>query len=386
MGFLSGRVTCCRFRVGKSAPRMFGPEHLEKLEDAAIGRQRVAMGDGSQMGWIAGDHILDTKFELEKNIVNGVLQFALRVDEIKIPGDLLRAYAQVELEGLSAENPSGHPSAKQRREARLLAKEKLEQEAKDGRFLRRKSIPVLWDSQSNELLYGSASITAVDRLHSLFKQSFDRPLEFLGAGKRAFELAEPHQTTRAVDDATPTAFVASHGQEIAWVSDETNRDFLGNEFLLWLWHFSEHVGDSIKLSDDSDVIFMIARSMSLECPRGQTGKESISSDAPGKLPESLRALQSGKLPRKVGLTLVRHGITYEVNLQAETLTIGGAKLPVPEEGDERARLEERVDLIRSLLETIDLTYEAFLLKRLTPEWKKEHDSLKKWLSREPKGS
>ncbi len=382
MGFLSGRITCCRFRVGKSAPRMFGPEHLEKLADAAIGRQRVAMGDGSQMGWIAGDHILDTKFELEKNVVNGVLQFALRIDEIKIPGDLLRAYTQVELEGLSANNPSGHPSGKQRREARMLAKERLEQEAKDGRFLRRKAIPVLWDSQSNELLFGSASVSSVDRLHSLFKQSFDRNLEFLGAGRRAFELAEPHQTTRAVDDATPTPFTSSQGEDVAWVSDETNRDFLGNEFLLWLWHYLEHVSDTIKLSDDSEVVCMLARTLSLECPRGQTGKESISSDVPGKLPEAVRALQAGKLPRKAGLTLVRHGNAYELTLQAETMTIGGAKLPVPEEGDERARLDERVDLIRALLETIDLTYEAFLLKRLTPDWKKEHESLKKWLSRE----
>jgi len=384
MGFLSGRITCCRFRVGKSAPRMFGPEHLEKLTDAAIGRQRVAMGDGSQMGWIAGDHILDTKFDLEKNVVNSVLQFALRIDEIKIPSDLLRAYTQVELEGLSAENPSGHPSARQRREARLNAKERLEQEAKDGRFLRRKMIPVLWDSQSNELLFGSASESSIDRLHSLFKQSFDRPLEFLGAGKRAFELAEPHQTTRAVDDATPTAFVASHGTEIAWVSDETNRDFLGNEFLLWLWHYLEHVSDTITLSDGSEVACMLARTLTLECPRGQTGKESISSDGPGKLPEAVRAAQAGKLPRRAGLTLVRQGNAYELSLAAETMTIGGAKLPVPEEGDERARLDERVDLIRSMLETIDLTYEAFLLKRLTPDWKKEHDALKKWLSRESK--
>src|SRR5262249_53734441 len=113
MGFFAGRLTCLRFKVAGRGPRSFGPEHLEKLDDNAIGKQRVASADGSQAGWIAGDHILDTRFDLAKNVINDTLQFALRVDTLAIPNDLLRAYTQVELEGLAADNPSGRPSARQ---------------------------------------------------------------------------------------------------------------------------------------------------------------------------------------------------------------------------------------------------------------------------------
>src|ERR1700692_4754010 len=80
MGFFSGRLTCLRFKVTGRGPRTFGPEHLEKLAAHAIGKQRVASADGTQAGWIAGDHILDTRFDLAKNIVNDALHFALRVD------------------------------------------------------------------------------------------------------------------------------------------------------------------------------------------------------------------------------------------------------------------------------------------------------------------
>ena len=66
--------------------------------------------DGVEAGWIAGDHILDTKFDLAKNIVNDTLQFALRIDSQKVPADLFRAYTAVELEGLAASNPSGRAS------------------------------------------------------------------------------------------------------------------------------------------------------------------------------------------------------------------------------------------------------------------------------------
>src|SRR5580700_3135791 len=69
MGFFSGRVACSRYRVTGRSPRQFGPEHLERLAAHAIGKQRVASADGVEVGWVAGDHILDTRFDLAKNIV-----------------------------------------------------------------------------------------------------------------------------------------------------------------------------------------------------------------------------------------------------------------------------------------------------------------------------
>jgi hypothetical protein len=380
MGFLSGRVTCMRFRVMGKSIRNFGPDELAMLAENSIDKQRVASSDGSQAGWIAGDHILDTSFDLAKNVVNDALHVAMRVDEMKMPSDLLRAYYQVELSALAATNPSGFASAKQKRQAREYARDRLENEAKDGRFMRRKAIPVLWDAPSNELLVGTTSVTALDRLITLFHYTFDRKFEMLGAGRQAFNLAEINQQTRHVDDAKPTTFVpGAPGGEIAWMTDENNRDFLGNEFLLWLWYWLENESDTIKLSDDSEIALMIARSLALECPRGQFGRESISSDGPSKLPEAHRAIQAGKLPRKMGITLVRHEAQYELTLQAESLAINGAKLPPPEEEDARARTEERITQIRALLETLDLLYANFLQHRLSDNWTKETAKIKKWL-------
>jgi hypothetical protein len=383
MGFFSGRVTFGRYRVAGRSPRIFKPEHLDKLAAHAIGKQRATTADGIEAGWTAGDHILDTRFDLAKNIVNDTLHFAIRIDQQKIPGDLLRAYAQVELEGLAKNNPSGLPSQRQRREARDAARERLEQEAKDGRFLRRKAYPLLWDAQSNELLVGTTAVTVLDRLHTLFQQTFGVGFEALTAGRQAFNLAELREQTRGVDDARPSVFVPGvTPADLAWVPDEASRDFLGNEFLLWLWFMLDADNDTLPLSDGSEVAAMLARSLVLECPRGQTGKESISSDAPGRLPEARRAIQAGKLPRKAGLTLVRHDRQYEVSLQAETLAVSGARLPAPEEGEERARLEERVTLLRHLLETLDLLYDSFGKVRLGENWPKELARVQKWLQRE----
>src|SRR5262249_43455764 len=145
--------------------------------------------------------------------------------------DLLRAYTSIELRAAAASNPSGRPNARQKREARDAACERLEEEAKDGRFLRRKAYSVLWDAPSNELLIGTTSAGVIDRLHTHFQQTFGHTFERVTAGKLAFQMAEMRQQTRGVDDATPAAFLPGISPgEMAWSPDEASRDFLGNEF------------------------------------------------------------------------------------------------------------------------------------------------------------
>lgn len=380
MGFLQGRVTCVRFRVSGNSVDMFGPEHLAALEDAMIGKQRVMSGDGSQFGWSAGDHILDTRFDLAKNVINDALHFAMRVDENKMPADTLRAYALVELEALAAGNPSGHPSAKQKREARQTAKDRLEQEARDGRFIRRKAHPILWDNRTNTLLVGTAPSGVLGRLHSLFKQTFNRTLEFQGAGALAYR---SDNLAGEIDNATPSVFVHGGASDIAWIADEGDRNFLGNEFLVWLWYVIENETDTFKVGDGSEVAVMLARTLTLECPKGMYGSDTFRSDGPTKLPEAMRALRGGRLPRKAGLTIVRHDHAYELTLQAETFAISGAKMPALENSEERARKEERIDQIRHFLETADLLYGAFLTHRIKATWGPYRGKISAWLREKP---
>src|SRR5262249_61355277 len=120
---------------------------------------------------------------LAKNVANDPLHLPPRADQPSLPSALLPASTQVETDALAADNPSGHPSQRQRRQARDTARVRLEQEAADGRYLRRKSYPILWDAQSKELLVGSTAITVIDRLHTLFQQTFGVGFEQLSAGR-----------------------------------------------------------------------------------------------------------------------------------------------------------------------------------------------------------
>ncbi len=386
MGYLRGRVTFVRFRIDRAVPSLFGPRHLEQLAAHAIGTQRTAEKDGTEVGWITGEDILDTDFELAKNIVNDSLHFALRVDSQKLPGDLLRSYAAADLRALAAQNPSGRPSIAQKKQAREAARERLEAEAKDGRYTRRKAYPVLWDRPTNQLLIGTFSSRVIEQAEKLFRETFRSDLHRLDADGRAQQWAERSQYQGKWSSLRPTQFVPGpETGEVAWVKDPTRHDYLGNEFLLWLWFILEMEGDTLTLADASTATAMLAHSLVLECPQGVSGNETIRTEAPAKLPEAHRAIQAGKLPRRTGLVLVRHEQQYELSLQAERFAVSAAKLPPAETGDERSRLEDRISQLRHLIETLDLLYEAFLQRRLGADWQKEQQRLKQWLRREDRG-
>ena len=146
MGFFSGRVTFARFRVNGPSPGLFGPEHLERLEAHAIGKQRTASSDGVEVGWTAGDHILDTRFDLAKNVVNDTLHFCLRVDSRSSPSDLLRAYTAGRVAGAGrrttrAASPVPARSARRATAPANASKKKRRTAASSNA----KRTPLLWD-------------------------------------------------------------------------------------------------------------------------------------------------------------------------------------------------------------------------------------------------
>jgi len=390
MGFWNGRVTFTRYRVSGSSPLPFGQEILEQAEKHRIGLHSSAdPADGIATGWAGGDHVLDTSFDLGKNIVDDALHLAIRIDTDKIPGPLLRAYTQIETEARAQLNPSGIATKAQRQEAKEAAKLRAEAEAADGRFRRLTHCPILWDGQSNTFYAGSTSTTVLDRLQALFRETFDRALEPITAGSLALGLTpgDPEEPGRLTGNLGrgPLALVGGSGDEtssITWADGDTSsHDYLGNEFLVWMWHALQHDGETLGLSDGSEVTVMLAKTLTLDCPRGETGRDQLTDDAPTRLPEALRALQAGKLPRKAGMILVRQGAQYELTLQAETLSVSSAALPKPE-NDRLSPLERRIGRLDSLLDltrTLDLLFEAYLSRRTGSGWTDELGRIRRWL-------
>lgn len=374
MPFLpSGSCSFVRFGVNATRPRNFNTDHLDSLRL----HPGIRSGD-AELGWAAGDHVLDADFTEMKQIWPDHLAWDLCVKTDKLPADLMKAYYEVELKALCRDNPSGLPSARQKREAKESARERLEQEAKDGRFVKRSLKNCLWDGLRNEVFFGSTSAADHDRFATLFEKSFGAELDLITAGTLALKLhpeAKDEHLSQFVPYVTP--------EEAGWCPNDAVPDFLGNEFLLWLWFTGDIDTDTIKLPDDSDLTFMFSGGVKVEDPRSISGRGTLNSDSAVRLPEAKVAVKHGKLPRQAALTFVRHDEQFGLILQAESLAVTSCKLPKPPEDivEHRARLEHRLQALHDLAETIDLLFAAFLNVRLSPMWPMHLSNIQGWLKR-----
>jgi hypothetical protein len=158
------------------------------------------------------------------------------------------------------------------------------------------------------------------------------------------------------------------------------KDFLGNEFLLWLWHEADHKHGVIKTDESGEIAVLVDKSLDLDCSYGQTGRDMLKGDGPGRMPEAMDGLRSGKVPRKVGLVLDINRHQYTLTLGGESLAVNGLVIPEIEEADTpRVVFEERVTLLRDFCQGLDELYGAFLKVRAGGSWETHSGQLRKWI-------
>lgn len=374
MGFFKGRASFLRLTPGDAAFSEFTQDHLDKLTSTAQTRVPDESGK-THYTWGGGDHSRDSTFSLEKNVVGGALSFDLVVITDRPPPELLQSYYAIELKALSASNPSGFASAKQKREARERARERIEDEARDGRFRRRKCIPIIWDLEHGEILYGATSFAHAPAFAALFLATFNISLDVL-TPDTSLQWVSENVGIPAGEDISP----AFDTPVPVWSEDTL--DYLGSELLLYLWWFSREQGDTLHLSDGSELTFMLSKTLTLDCPLGNRGRETFTHDSPIAMPEARRGLTDGKRPRKAGLIMVRNNLQFEVTLTADDFAVSGLKLPPADDDVVTAadRLEHRVAMLREFLTIVEMLYLHYLTIRFGSEWAQTETSIKEWLN------
>ena len=389
MGFASGSISFRRFAVMGGQPEAIDQNLLDKLSEHALRASELGVPEETEYGWSGGRHVLDGSFSFENNVYADTIAFALRIDSNKVPGDLKRAYTMMEEDAVAATNPSGFISKNQKKDVKDSVRMKLDDELRSGRYRRSKLLPILWDLPTSTL-YCNASGQSLEQLMEIFERTFGLTLMPLSSGSIAMKILEPKGRRRDYEDFRATRFVAgpegeSQWPEYPWVlKGPEPKDFLGNEFLLWLWHEAEVRDGSIQTSNGEATV-TIDRSLDLDCAYGQSGKDSLRATGPTHMPEARDALRSGKLPRKAGFLLDSNGIQYSFTLNAETFAVNTAKLPDIEDADTpRVVFEERIALLRELSRTLDAMFETFLGVRASAAWEGQTAGLRRWILQSPK--
>jgi hypothetical protein len=387
MAFASGPVTFKRFFVDGAAPKRVDQDLLDAAARRAIGQGSVVTKDGGEAGWVTGDHILDTKFDFAKNAIAECLYLAMRIDANKPPSDLLRSYQKIHEQALLEKSGREFLTKQERREARDAAKNQADKEAKAGRFRRMHQYPVLWDLVRNQVYLAATAPAVVDRFAVLFKETFDRALTAATAGEMASRFAGAARLAGSYEELRPAQFTTPpEGAEMehgfAPGEEARSKDYLGTEWLMWLWYRSRHEEvDVTPANGEEDAIGRFEKSLELDCAYKMTGSVTIRTDDPSHCPEATAALAAGKLPIRAGLQLAHRGEAYACAVRGDVMHFGGVLLPLSTEPDNpRVLFEERTAKLRDFTDAVSASYNEFLRHRLSSRWPKLLAAIRAWIA------
>lgn len=403
MSFHSGRVSFVRFQVNHAdkPPTAVTQALLDTLSEHAFTDTPVGTPDEIESGWTTGQHLFDLQFTFDKNGFGNALLFALRIDTNRVPGDVRQAYRLMHEQSLAATNPSGFISKAQKKDAREAVEHQIHEELASGKYRRSKLVPLLWDLQRSQLYCAAAGNTVQEQLASCFRTSFNADLTPLTAGSLAGQWLREWGKGRDYEDLRPSPFTVpppearSDGDDAAapadlstppvpWAASAVDvKDFLGNEFLLWMWWVTETAEGQVdvKTKDlNALVALVLDRTLEMDCAWGATGKQTLRGAGPTRLAEAGDALRTGKWPRKAGMILSDGQQQWELTFQADRLAVSAGLLPPIETANSpRELLEQRLTLTRDLSRVVDGLYETFLRRRVSSSWASDRQKIHEWI-------
>jgi len=385
MAFASGSIALKRFFViGDSYDRV-DEALLKKLSAKAMTADTVRTSDLTELGWVTGEHILDSEFDFAKNALADGLHFALRIDTNKPPTDLVRSYQKINERAMLEAAGKDFLSKAQRREAREQALSQADAEARKGSFRRMKQVPVFWDLKRNEVYLGATGTSIVDRFSLLFTETFACSLTPADSGELASRWAVKVGETQAYDHCHPCFFVNPPEGADSLTDDsdqmERGRNFLGTEWLMWLWYASHVESPEVTTPRGEPITVLFEKSLTMECAFRMNGAMAISAEGPTRLPEAIVALAGGKRPIRAGLQIAVHGDVFSFGVRGDMMHYSSIQLPPPEDaGTPQMVFEDRLDKLRDLIEAADALYIAFLKRRLSSKWPQTLDAIRTWVS------
>jgi len=403
MTFASGRVTYCRFHVRGDAPKQVDETALSILEQFAFKETEIGAPDEIEAGFITAEHLFDTRFTYEKvgfgSPAQPMLLIALRIDTHRVPSEVKRGYQKQNELAAAQMNPSGFASKAQKRDAKELSSRQLHEDLAAGKFRASKSIPLLWDLSRRMIYCGATGNTVCEQLSRIMREAFTVDLDYLSGGITAAHQLRDVGRGRDYEDLHPTAFTAPP-PEVKGYSDEAEgpasdvihplvpwvtkgvdlKDFLGNEFLIWLWWQSEaHEGE---IEQKGHKLFVaIDKALDMDCAWDVRGKQTLRANGPTRLNEATEALATGKWPRKMGLMFSDGKNQWELSLQGDQMIVSAAKLPdIDHATGPRELVESRLAYIQQLAEVIDGLYAAFLGDRTGAPWPSMRSTIRRWIA------
>jgi hypothetical protein len=201
-----GSLTFRCYAVGGKGAAPSAEKLVERLDAFAF----TGLGEaeeGSVVGWIAGEHLFDGAFDVDKSLRGPYAVFALRVDTRKVNGAVLNAHTAMEVAAVMEAEGLERLGGARRREIKQELKRRLLKETPPSQ----RAYGVFWNLKTRRVYLQSTSKTVNEHFRGFFERCFDASLEPQLPGLTAATHAKANGTLEALKDARPMQLTAAGG-------------------------------------------------------------------------------------------------------------------------------------------------------------------------------
>ena len=168
----------------------------------------------------------------------------------------------------------------------------------------------------------------------------------------------------------------------------TEKRFLGQEFLTWLWWKSEERGGTIAIPDLGDIIVVFEKHMLLEIGEGEYSEKLVCTGLQTELKEARTGLMMGKKLEHARIQIVKDSYEWSVTVAGALFEFRNVRLPktaVTEQNTDNSDSEmegtilERIFLFEELIRLFNDLFRMFLSVRVGDGWRGEVEKIRTWI-------
>ena len=149
--------------------------------------------------------------------------------------------------------------------------------------------------------------------------------------------------------------------------------FLGSEFLTWLWYQEELNEGQFQLEGELGAIELFFEDkLTMGSTEIDEQQDSFKGGKPTRSLEARSALKLGKMAISAKVRVIQGDQEWQCTIKAEPLMMSGIKLPEILTKDPQSQFFERMFLLEHLDRIYRNLYKQFLQIRLSKNWKDEY--------------
>ncbi|PCJ56170.1 MAG: hypothetical protein COA79_19740 [Planctomycetota bacterium] len=369
MSFINGSVSAVRFLIAEEIPEKELIKGLKKF----VGTDVVLENHPEAVGWCCLENFLDTDIKSEKVTLDNFYLFGFRIASKNVPAALLRAHCQqAEMIAL-----------KERGVERLTRYEKseiksdLKEDLLEEQPIEYKSFDCLIDRRSGILYFSGTSKRVIKMFIKHFELTFQHPPQLINMETLSSKSLSV-KNFKALKNSSPSWFSPTGSDESGHLP---MAEFLGPDFLTWLW-FQLESNQRVFFSG-RDSIGVLIEDFLVLINQSAGPKDSmeniIKNGVPTVCPEAQASLLSGKKLNQCKMMFAIGEKQWSFRYDSLKVSFTGIKLPNVEAEHYIDAQVERFENIIELTVLHDSIFLEFLKELLDDEWGGIVKKIQKWV-------